>query len=79
VYSRDVLMGLAFRAANRGAYEGLADDMRKAMDAYAHELAEKIRNDEGPLGRGLIIGPFWGDDRDREYAADLIDPEASNG
>jgi hypothetical protein len=66
-------MGLAFRAANRGDYEGLADDMRKAMDAYAHELAESIRNSKE-------LRDFTDDHMsDCNAAADFIDPEVSNG
>ena len=59
----------------RSVYSKLSQNqMEELVDAFAHELAEKIRNDEGPFGKGLVVGPFWGEDRDREYAANLIDP-----
>lgn len=40
------------------------------LDAYAHELAEQIRN-----APGWCDGE-WMDSRDRDHAAALIDPEA---
>lgn len=52
-------------------------DFDEALDAYAHELAEKIRNADGPAATGLLVGGFWWDERDRDHAADLIDPEVA--
>jgi hypothetical protein len=68
--ARDQIMALAFR----GTYEGKAQDVREAMDAYAHELAEKQRAWDGPsmtmAGRTMVpLGML----------TDLIDPEASDG
>lgn len=46
---------------------------------HAHELAEKIREAGGPAVPHLLVGGFWWDSRDRDHAADLIDPEVSDG
>ncbi|GAA4891049.1 hypothetical protein ACFPM3_20300 [Streptomyces coeruleoprunus] len=56
--------GLAFTWEQLEAVNGI-------LDAYAHELAEKIRDrNNGVYG---ISGPMFAAE-----AADLIDPEASN-
>ncbi|MFJ2650832.1 hypothetical protein ACIO1C_29455 [Streptomyces sp. NPDC087420] len=53
-----------------------AEAAEAALDAYAHELAEKIRWAKGPDSadqRFLIYANGWYDGRGE--AADLIDPE----
>jgi hypothetical protein len=43
------------------------------LNAYAHELAEEIRDD---LEQRIVNGaPFWEVDAGMREAADLIDPE----
>ncbi|MGC9439275.1 hypothetical protein [Streptomyces sp. WG5] len=55
-------------------------DRQKAqwfMADFAHELAEQIRNSEGPINGG-VLGGLWMDSRDQDHAADLIDPEVAS-
>jgi hypothetical protein len=56
------------------------NDMEKLVDAYAHDLAEEIRNSEMP---GKVSG-FYGAELNAylegsDDAASLIDPEVSDG
>ena len=66
--ARDEIMGLASRIS-AGLSSEWCGEMREHMDAYAHELAERIRN--GNPDRT----PDWSDGVD--WAANLIDPEVS--
>lgn len=47
--------------------------LTEARRETAHELAEKIRS-----APGWVHGE-WMDSRDRDFAADLIDPEVADG
>lgn len=51
--------------------ERLVDEV---LADHAHELAERIRNSEGPINGG-VLGGLWMDSRDQDHAAGLIDPE----
>jgi hypothetical protein len=49
--ARDVIMHVAFRET----YEGKARDLRDAMDAFAHELAEETRERAAEI---VGVGPY---------------------
>jgi hypothetical protein len=56
-----------------GMYESHVMEM---LDAYAHELAEKIRNTPSPRDPDDYGGLV---DMGADWAANLIDPEVSSG
>jgi hypothetical protein len=54
------------------------NDMEKLVDAYAHELAEKIRNTRLPSKIDGFYGPeVYAYVAGSDDAADFIDPEVS--
>lgn len=59
----------------RGVVGSFVDEERanKLIDNLLHEAAETIRNSEGPKEP---FGGEWADSRDRDHAANLIDPYA---
>jgi hypothetical protein len=74
-----------FEAMTDGGWRlapGEAESVNRLHDAYAHELAEKIREDtRAALTRVTAMhGADWGRTwaMGRERAADLIDPEVSD-
>lgn len=50
-----------------------ADEMARAVDAYAHHLADRIRSTRDDT-KGAVQAT-----KVMDYAADLIDPEAADG
>ena len=78
--ARDKIMDLVFKGVTRGAYEGLCDEVRAAMDEYRTEIqreaAARIR-EELPERVKKLTGN-WAEIRTvstAQHAADLIDPD----
>lgn len=71
--AREILMDLPVYGVHGEREAG------EAIDAFAHELAEKIRAERLEKTSTLLpsYAEAWGDGRD--HAANLIDPEVSDG